>query len=142
MATASDRLGVALVTILVGVGCSSRAPAPSAVEPSDAQAVEAVQAVVREVVESMRAHECARLEPLIDGALRARLERRGGCGRVVQNEPESMDLTLVRMSEPRRDGRDPTAWLVPVVLRGENAEEQTVLMRVQRAGGRYRVVAM
>jgi hypothetical protein len=100
-----------------------------------------VERVVRDVVESMHAHDCARLEPLIDGPARARMQSRGGCARIVETEPASMDLELVRMDEPRRDGRDPNAWIVPVVLRADSAR-QSLLMRVQRREGRYRVVAM
>jgi len=97
--------------------------------------------VVHNVFAAMAARDCARLESLVAGTAKERLTHGGGCAHVLETEPASMDIALVRMEPPRRDGRVPGTWMVRALTRNHH-EEQPVQIRVQWTNEGFRLVNM
>jgi len=100
-----------------------------------------VAQLVRDVFASMVARDCPRLESLVAGQAREHLMHGGGCQHVVETEPETLDVTLVSMEPPRRDGRTPGAWMVHVLTRNRE-NEQPALVRVEWTRDGFRLVNM
>jgi len=100
-----------------------------------------VAQLVRDVFASMVARDCPRLESLVAGQAREHLMHGGGCQHVVETEPETLDVTLVSMEPPRRDGRAPGAWMVHVLTRNRE-NEQPALVRVEWTRDGFRLVNM
>ena len=121
------------------------APAAAATEMpamSEEAARASVERTVREAFGRMAARDCPGLAELIGGAVAERLESRGGCERMAQTDPGALSLTLLRVDTPRRDARNPRAYMVPLVMESDTAQEQPVLARVEWLGGRFRLVAL
>lgn len=115
---------------------------PAALELSDEESQRLVRAAVEEVFGRMAAGDCAGLDELVAGAVAERMAGHGGCEQMMREDPGAMAMTLVAMEPPRRDGRNPRAWMVPLQLRSDDDEEMPSLARVEWLEGRFRLVAM
>jgi len=97
--------------------------------------------LVRNVFAAMADRDCARLESLLAGRAKQRLTDGGGCEHVLETEPESLDMALVRMETPRHDGRAPGTWMVRLLTRSQE-DEQPVQVRVEWTAQGFRLVNM
>ncbi len=92
-----------------------------------------------DLLAALRQQDCPALLPLLGGSVAARLQSKD-CKEVIAGE-RLVKVAGVRVGEPRRDGRDPRAFMVPVHL-GPAADAPLVLLRVEVSNGEYRVVEM
>ena len=113
-------------------GCKSK---PTSRTRPDAKLAETT---VRRFFAALEKKDCAALKRVIGGALARRIEKKGGCPHLFEQDPLAK-VRLVSVTRSSRDGREPKAFIVSVVVDKEGKHKKLIL-RIVRQGRELRLV--